>query len=297
MILQSMRVISTSTTSSVLLVLILASSTVMGFNPSLYPQTSCRQYQTGGSKTILHARAGDSAKAIDDAVHKSRLYGPDSNEARVAWDIVEEIDAYLEPLLACTSAETAFGETPATTQSASNYANQMQNFSNLLNSVSPALAQIKSLATTLRQLGQIDDPRIRRGSPKISIQLAEALQHARAADYFHGPNSIQAIGGWDHVQLVSSGVPNVANAANVLRDSDKSRYKGESVVSSHYPWYYTVVDSGSLENGMEAIGILDHLMRLVRVECEHLTKIGSITSASANGGGGDKKGDDDLMMP
>ena len=138
---------STSTTSSVLLVLILASSTVMGFNPSLFPQTSCRQYQTGGSKTILHARAGDSAKAIDDAVHKSRLYGPDSNEARVAWDIVEEIDAYLEPLLACTSAETAFGETPATTQSASNYANQMQNFSNLLNSVSPALAQIKSLAT------------------------------------------------------------------------------------------------------------------------------------------------------
>ena len=283
---------STSTTSSVLLVLILASSTVMGFNPSLFPQTSCRQYQTGGSKTILHARAGDSAKAIDDAVHKSRLYGPDSNEARVAWDIVEEIDAYLEPLLACTSAETAFGETPATTQSASNYANQMQNFSNLLNSVSPTLAQIKSLATTLQTLAQIDDPRISKGSPKISIKLAEALQKARAADYFHGPNSIQSIEAWDHVQLVSSGVPDVV--ANVLQDSDKSRYK-ESVVSKSHP-YYTVVDSGSLENGMEAIGRLDHLMRMVRVECEHLTKIGS-TSLLSNRGGGDKKGDDDLMMP
>ena len=83
--------------------------------------------------------------------------------------------------------------------------------------------------------------------------------------------------------------------ANVLQDSDKSRYK-ESVVSKSHP-YYTVVDSGSLENGMEAIGRLDHLMRMVRVECEHLTKIGSITSASGGGGGGDKKGDDDLMMP
>ena len=95
-------------------------------------------------------------------------------------------------------------------------------------------------------------------------------------------------------------MPNVANAANVLRDSDKSRYKGESVVSSHYPWYYTVVDSGSLENGMEAIGRLDHLMRMVRVECEHLTKIGSTSLLSARGVGdkkGDKKGDDDLLMP
>ncbi len=40
----------------------------------------------------MHERA-DSSRAIDDAVNKSRLYGPDSNEARVAWDIVEEIDA------------------------------------------------------------------------------------------------------------------------------------------------------------------------------------------------------------
>jgi len=91
-------------------------------------------------------------------------------------------------------------------------------------------------------------------------------------------------------------VPDVV--ANVLQDSDKSRYK-ESVVSKSHP-YYTVVDSGSLENGMEAIGRLDHLMRMVRVECEHLTKIGSTSLLSARGVGdkkGDKKGDDDLMMP
>lgn len=282
MILQSMRVMSTSTTSSALLVLILASSTVMGFNPSLFPQKCHQSYQRTGIVLHMHERA-DSSRAIDDAVNKSRLYGPDSNEARVAWDIVEEIDA-------SDNIKTAF-KTPAT-QSASNYANQMQNFSNLLNSVSPTLAQIKSLATTLQTLAQIDDPRISKGSPKISIKLAEALQKARAADYFHGPNSIQAIEAWDHVQLVSSGVPDVV--ANVLQDSDKSRYK-ESVVSKSHP-YYTVVDSGSLENGMEAIGRLDHLMRMVRVECEHLTKIGS-TSLLSNRGGGDKKGDDDLMMP
>ena len=35
----------------------------------------------------------DSSKAVEDANNKSRMYGPHSKQARVAWDIVEEMNA------------------------------------------------------------------------------------------------------------------------------------------------------------------------------------------------------------
>lgn len=41
---------------------------------------------------ILKARA-DSSDAINEALKISSKYGNDSKEARVAWDIVEEMDA------------------------------------------------------------------------------------------------------------------------------------------------------------------------------------------------------------
>jgi len=35
----------------------------------------------------------DSSEEIQEAFRKSKEFGPNSNEAKVAWDIVEEIDA------------------------------------------------------------------------------------------------------------------------------------------------------------------------------------------------------------
>ena len=45
------------------------------------------------SSTSLRAERGDSTSAIKEAIEASRKYGPSSPEARVAWDIVEEINA------------------------------------------------------------------------------------------------------------------------------------------------------------------------------------------------------------
>jgi hypothetical protein len=42
--------------------------------------------------TALSART-DSSKAIQDALEASKKYGATSPEARVLWDIVEEMDA------------------------------------------------------------------------------------------------------------------------------------------------------------------------------------------------------------
>ena len=148
------------------------------------------------------------------------------------------------------------------------YATAIQNLSQLLDSTSFNLSQIKSVVSSLQQI-ETDDPTITKCvSPKVSKTLADALQKARAADTLHGPNSDQAAKAWDHVQLISSRVPDVV--ANVLQDSKKNRYK-ESVVSSHHQ-YYTVVDPKSLEGALEAIGRLEHLMKQVKIESGRLTR-------------------------
>lgn len=71
-------------------VLSLLWSACQGFAPSC-PQQS-QTTTTRITSTNLHARA-DSSSAIDDAMRISKFYGNASPEARVAWDIVEEIDA------------------------------------------------------------------------------------------------------------------------------------------------------------------------------------------------------------
>jgi hypothetical protein len=51
------------------------------------------QHRTSFRTTSLNAERGDSKKAIEEALEASRKFGPQSKEARVAWDIVEEINA------------------------------------------------------------------------------------------------------------------------------------------------------------------------------------------------------------
>ena len=43
--------------------------------------------------STLNLERGDSQYAIKEALETSRKFGPQSKEARVAWDIVEEINA------------------------------------------------------------------------------------------------------------------------------------------------------------------------------------------------------------
>ena len=66
---------------SALLLLIGAAAT-----SAFVPGTSLR------ASTSLAARA-DATSAIQEALEASKKYGATSPEARVAWDIVEEIDA------------------------------------------------------------------------------------------------------------------------------------------------------------------------------------------------------------
>lgn len=232
-------------------------SSVTGFEPQLCIRQRCTRCQT-----VIFERA-DSSREIDDVLVNKRR-GPDLQKRGEAWDVgVEEIGASDEMKKAFE-----IHETPEKSPGYSSYATAIKNLSQLLDSNSFNLSKIKSLVSSLQQI-ETDDPSITKCvSPKVSKTLADALQKARAADTVHGPNSDQAAKAWDHVQLVSSRVPDVV--ANVLQDSKKNRYK-ESVVSSHHQ-YYTVVDPKSLEGALEAIGRLEHLMKQVKIESGRVTR-------------------------
>ncbi len=47
----------------------------------------------GAPSTALSLERGNASEAISAAMEASRTFGPTSQEARVAWDIVEEINA------------------------------------------------------------------------------------------------------------------------------------------------------------------------------------------------------------
>lgn len=104
----------------------------------------------------------------------------------------------------------------------------------------------------------------------MSDKLARALAEARAADYTHGSNSVESTRAWDHVKLVSSGVPDVV--ADVLSNSKTNRYK-ESAISSHHE-YFSVVDPASLDETIEVIAKLEHFAKQVDIECKHVESRG-----------------------
>eukprot|EP01083_Nonionella_stella_P032435 88805_1 len=231
------------------------SNLVKGFYPNpanTYNSGLIHDAHAPRGQVILQAQSDDStpaSRAVEDAVHMSEVYGAGSKEARVAWDIVEEIDANDSRKRAVQSTSHHQGHKAV-------YTNEMQRLSNQLKSLSSTLANIKSTVSILKQL-ENDDPAITKANKKISRQLANALVEARIADTVHGTTSTEASKAWDHVQLVSSRVPDVV--ANVLLDSEKNRYK-ESIVSSHRQ-FFSIVDSRSIDDALEAISSLEHFTR------------------------------------
>ena len=65
------------------LILLTGASAASAFVPSV---------SSSRASTTLAARP-DASAAIQEALEASKKFGPTSKEARVAWDIVEELDA------------------------------------------------------------------------------------------------------------------------------------------------------------------------------------------------------------
>jgi hypothetical protein len=210
----------------------------------------------------------DSSNEIQEALRMSKEFGPNSKEAKVAWDIVEEIDASDNVRKAF---ELGSLDSMGLIQNEKDYVDNVNNLSNMLtNVIEPAITPIQTLISTLKDK-EIKDPKMPKLGGPIPEVLADALAEAKAADDIYGPNSLKASDAWNHAEQVAMDM-NIAGYtfSDVNSDTNKDhlRYKEAAMISHHD--YSSVVDPQSLEDAMQALMKLEHLTRLVAIEKSRL---------------------------
>jgi len=128
--------------------------------------------------------------AIKEALETSKKYGITSKEARVAWDIVEEINA------SNNSAAYTGGVSKEV------YENKISELSDLLEDYKPKIDSIKNLAMEVRNI-KLAQPRA--SAPSIdSESTIQALAEAKDAVKLHGPTSVEAKLAWETVEEIAS---------------------------------------------------------------------------------------------
>lgn len=134
------------------------------------------------------------AKAIEAAMAASKEHGPTSKEARVLWDIVEEMDA----------SDNSAAYQPAVVDE--EYEEKVKALSQMLTKTKDELDQMKSLADALKGVKLGGSPTGSAPAPEASAAMQEALAEARSASDEFGGDSKEAMLAWETVEeLASSG--------------------------------------------------------------------------------------------
>jgi len=210
------------------------------------------------SSTVHFART-DSSKAVADALRISKEFGASSEEARVAWDIVEELDAS-DNSAAVWDATPNLSEKELASQ---DYAGEVRALAYLLQDTKEKLSQMKALASNLKQL-ELSDPSLSK-LPAEAAPLKTVIAEAKAAMEAEGPNSPEAIKAWENVENC---VDTVDGTGECSVDSTY-RYSAKALKAHHY--YDAVVDSEFLEEAVQALDTLDSLRRFIQIENNRLS--------------------------
>ncbi|KAL7497322.1 hypothetical protein ACHAWT_005769 [Skeletonema menzelii] len=133
----------------------------------------------------------DSSDAIQAALDASKKYGAASPEARVLWDIVEEMD----------SADNTAAFKPAVVDE--EYADKVKALSQLLTKTKDELDMVKSLADQLKGV-KLAKPTSSSVSGSEDSALKAALDDARSAAEAHGKDSIEAKLAWETVEEIAA---------------------------------------------------------------------------------------------
>lgn len=134
----------------------------------------------------------DSSEAIQAALDASKKYGAASPEARVLWDIVEEMD----------SADNSAAYKPAVVDE--EYADKVKALSQLLTKTKDELDMVKSLADQLKGVKIAKPVSSSTGSGSEDAAMKEALAAARSAVEAHGKDSVEAKLAWETVEEIAS---------------------------------------------------------------------------------------------
>ena len=198
----------------------------------------------------------DSSKEVAEALRISKQFGASSKEARVAWDIVEEMDSSCnEPAIQPTSTLTHDESISL------DYKYQVNALTRLLDETKEKMEQIKTLAVSIQEM-ELDDPSLSKLPPEMA-PLKTVLREAKAASEVHGPSSPEAIAAWEAVE----GCVGSANGGECSVES-MYRYSAAAIKAHHY--YDAVIDTEFLQEAIDAVDTISSLRRFIRVESNRL---------------------------
>lgn len=136
-------------------------------------------------------RATASADAIEAALAASREHGPTSPEARVLWDIVEEIDA----------SDNSAAYKPAVVDT--EYEEKVKSLSQMLTKTKDELNKVKELADSLKGVKLAAPPSGAATGGDVEA-MQDALAAAKAATEASGADSTEAKLAWETVEELAA---------------------------------------------------------------------------------------------
>lgn len=136
---------------------------------------------------VLHSASSD---AIDAAMAASKEHGAASKEARVLWDIVEEIDSADNSAAYKAPVEDA------------EYEAKIKALSQMLTKTKDEIDSVKALADELKGV-KIAAPG-KGAAAEPSAAMKTALEEARAASEEHGKSSPEAALAWETVEEIAA---------------------------------------------------------------------------------------------
>jgi hypothetical protein len=209
------------------------------------------------SRTLLEATTRpDATSAVQEAMEATKKFGPTSKEARVAWDIVEEMDSSdISPAIASTVVSLSPQEV-----SKLDYYNQIHFLASLLEDTNERLNQMKYLLESIQSL-ELQDPSL--SKLEGNEDLKKALAEAKAAVEVHGAGSEQAMEAWRQLEECS------VDDTKCGTDSFY-RYSAAALKAHHY--YNAVMDTSLLQEAIGAFDTINGLRNYVQVEKNRLDK-------------------------
>lgn len=165
-------------------------SSASAFAPAFLPRSGSTQ---------LQGRV-DSSEAIAEALRLSEEFGASSKEARLAWEVVEEMDSS-DPSAAYEGGVTEEECLTSNSKECADYDEKVRALATLLAEQQASIEQVKSLANELQAI-KLTAPSSR-PSPDSSM-MKKVLREANAAVAQYGADSTQAKLAWETVEEIAA---------------------------------------------------------------------------------------------
>ncbi|KAI2501540.1 CP12 domain [Fragilaria crotonensis] len=153
--------------------------------------------------TVLQAAVRpDTSKIIQEALAKSKQFGPTSTEARLAWEAVEEMDASTNQFdaMSVPSAQDEC-DVDATSAACIEYGTKIDELRQILEDTGPLTNKIRNIALEVKAI-KMQPVEMPVGADTPAVRAA--LKAATAATAEFGADSVEAKLAWESLEEISS---------------------------------------------------------------------------------------------